>query len=230
MLFAAGSTLFTVGAAAATWPEWASASLNDQFILSRIFVVGAIFFTAAASLQWLEVLNGDVALALGHEAKPHWRWFGWRPRNLGYLACTIQLIGTVMFNFNTVDATFTGLDARQEALWIWAPNMAGCVCFLVASYLAYAEVSQGFSSFEVHNLSWWIAVVNLLGSVAFQLSALYSFGFPAPAWRRFTLVGELLYSSRWSVLFAGILLDDSRDLRRGTSAGRGRVCNPSAVT
>ena len=62
MLFAAGSTLFTVGAAAATWPEWASASLNDQFILSRIFVVGAIFFTAAASLQWLEVLNGDGAL------------------------------------------------------------------------------------------------------------------------------------------------------------------------
>jgi len=200
LLFAAGSALFTVGAAAATWPDWGPASLNDPFIQGRIFVIGAIFFTAAAALQWLEVLNGDVALALGREAKPLWRWLGWCPRNLGYLACTIQLIGTVMFNFNTVDATLTGLDARQEALWIWAPNMAGCVCFLVASYLAFAEVSQGYSSFAVHNLSWWIAVVNLLGSVAFQLSALYSFGFPAPAgdaslwWASFyTAVGGLCF-------------------------------------
>lgn len=200
ILFAAGSALFTVGGVASTWPEWGPASLSDQSILSRIFVVGALFFTSAAWLQWLEVLNGDVALALGRAARPQWRWFGWCPRNLGFFACTIQFIGTVMFNFNTLDATFRGLDARQEALWIWAPNMAGCVCFLVASYLAYAEVSQGFSSFAIHNLSWWIAVVNLLGSVAFQVSALYSFSFPAPAsdaslsWANFyTAVGGLCF-------------------------------------
>jgi hypothetical protein len=30
-------------------------------------------------------------------------------------------------------------------------------------------------------VSWWIAVVNLLGSVAFQISALYSFAGPEPA-------------------------------------------------
>jgi hypothetical protein len=54
------------------------------------------------------------------------------------------------------------------------------VCFLVASYLAYAEVSQGAASFAPRSVSWWITVVNLLGSVAFQISALYSIVGPEP--------------------------------------------------
>ena len=200
LLFAAGSALFTAGAAVAAWPEWAPALLSDPSTQGRIFIIGAVLFTAAAALQWLEVVNGDVALALGSEAKSPWRWLGWCPRNLGYLACAVQLLGTVMFNFNTIDATLAGLDARQEMLWVWAPNMAGCLCFLDASYLAFAEVSQSYFSFAVHNLSWWIAAVNMLGSVAFQVSALYSFGFHTPVsdasiwWANFyTVIGGLCF-------------------------------------
>jgi hypothetical protein len=59
--------------------------------------------------------------------------------------------------------------------------MLGCACFLVASYLAYAEVSHGDSSLAPKSVSWWIAVANLLGSIAFLLSALYSFVGPEPA-------------------------------------------------
>ena len=62
-----------------------------------------------------------------------------------------------------------------------APDMLGCACFLVASYLAYAEVSQGGASLAPRSVSWWVAVVNLLGSVAFQISALYSFASPVPS-------------------------------------------------
>jgi len=181
VLFAIGSALFTLGGVSATWPQAVPASLRDGSVLNRIFVVGAVFFTSAAWLQWLEALNGDVAEALGDGARRRWRWFGWRPRNLGYLASAVQLVGTVMFNFNTLDAMLPGLSWEQEDLLVWTPNMVGCVCFLVASYLAYAEVSQGAASFAPRSVSWWVAVVNLLGSVAFQLSALYSFAGPAPA-------------------------------------------------
>jgi hypothetical protein len=181
VLFAIGSLLFTAGGAGATWPQLAPALLRDATVLNWVFVVGAIFFTSAAGLQWLEALNGDVAEALSNGAQRRWRWLGWRPRNLGYLASTVQLFGTVMFNFNTVDATLTGLSWEGEDLLIWTPNMVGCVCFLIASYIAYAEVSQGAASFAPRSLSWWIAVVNLLGSVAFQISALYSFAGPEPA-------------------------------------------------
>jgi len=143
--------------------------------------VGAVFFTSAAWLQWLEALNGDVSDALGNGAPRSWRWLGWRPRNLGYLASGIQLVGTVMFNFNTLDATLSGLSWEEEDLLVWTPNMLGCVCFLAASTLAYAEVSHGAVSFAPRSLSWWVAVVNLLGSGAFQISAIYSFAGPDPA-------------------------------------------------
>ena len=96
-------------------------------------------------------------------------------------ASLTHLVGTIMFNLNTADAMITGMTWRETDLLVWTPNMVGCVCFLVASYLAYAEVSHGAASFAPRSVSWWIAVVNLLGSVAFQLSALYSFAGPEPA-------------------------------------------------
>ena len=195
LLFFVGSGLFSLGGIASTWPASVSPWLRDESVLSRIFVVGAIFFTLASWLQWLEAVNGDVAQALGNEEQAAWRWFGWCPRNLGYLASAIQLLGAIMFNLNTIDATFTGLGAKQQELWVWTPNMVGCVCFLVASYLAFAEVSQGRASLALRSLSWWIAVVNLLGSVAFQVSALYSFAFPGPA-----SVNALFWSSFYTAL------------------------------
>jgi hypothetical protein len=181
ILFAIGSALFTLGGVGATWPQCVPAPLRDASNLNWIFIVGAVFFTSAAWLQWLEAFNGDVSEALSDGAQRKWRWFGWRPRNLGYLACAVQLVGTVMFNFNTADAMIAGLSWEAEDLLIWTPNMLGCVCFLVASYLAYAEVSQGAASFAPRSVSWWITVVNLLGSVAFQISALYSIVGPEPA-------------------------------------------------
>ncbi|HIF94088.1 MAG TPA: hypothetical protein EYQ60_13370 [Myxococcales bacterium] len=92
-------------------------------------------------------MNGDVATALADGPNP-WKWFGWRPRNLGYLACLVQLAGTtILFNFNTADAMSPGLSWQEQDLLIWTPNMMGSVCFLVASDIAYAEVSHGAGSF-----------------------------------------------------------------------------------
>jgi hypothetical protein len=140
VLFAIGSALFTLGGVASGWPESVSPCLRDGSVLNRIFVVGAIFFTSAAWLQWLEALNGDFAHALVEGPRLRWRWFGWRPRNLGYLASAVQLVGTVMFNFDTLDATHTGISWEGEDLLVWTPNMLGCACFLLGSYLMIPEL------------------------------------------------------------------------------------------
>ena len=194
LLFASGSIHFMIGALAATWPNASPGALRDAGTLGWIFFVGSIFFTGAAWLQWLEALNGDVATALTDGPKP-WKWFGWRPRNLGYLACLVQLAGTILFNFNTADAMIPGLSWQQQDLLIWTPNMIGSICFLVASYLAYAEVSHGAGSFAPRSIGWWISIINLAGSVAFQVSALHSFVGPAPSSH------EMLF---WSTLWTAI--------------------------
>jgi hypothetical protein len=180
ILFFVGSALFTLGGVGVTWPEALPAPLFDASALDRIFVVGAVFFTSAAWLQWLEAINGDVATALDGGAARGWGWCGWLPRNLGSAASAVQLVGTLMFNVDTLGATWTGLSWRAEDVLVWTPDMLGCVCFLVASGLAYAEVSHGAASFAPRSISWWIAVLNLVGSVAFQLSACASFAGPKP--------------------------------------------------
>ncbi len=80
--------------------------------------------------------------------------------------------------------------------------MLGSVCFLVSSYVAFAEVSCGAFSFAPRSISWWIAVINLMGSVAFQVSALYSVATPSPS-----AANDVFAANSWTAAgAAGFLL------------------------
>lgn len=45
------------------------------------------------------------------------------------------------------------------------------MCFLVASWLAYAEVNRGVLPRTDRSVGWAVAALNLLGSIAFGLAA-----------------------------------------------------------
>ena len=54
---------------------------------------------------------------------------------------------------------------------------AGCVrsiAFLIASQLAFAEVCHRWFCLRCRSLEWWIVAINLLGSIAFGVSAVAS--------------------------------------------------------
>jgi hypothetical protein len=176
VLFMFGSALFAIGGAMGTWPEMPGIRLIDKSHIGWIFFVGSLFFTSAGYLQWLEVINGDVAsTGTAGSAPRRWLFYGWRPRNIGYLAVAAQLIGMLFFNLSTADAFITGLDSVDEDILVWTPNMIGSVCFLVASHAAVMEVSHRYWTWQFQNLSWWITVVNMLGSIFFMASAFGSF-------------------------------------------------------
>lgn len=54
---------------------------------------------------------------------------------------------------------------------IWRPDALGSICFLVASALAWFEVCHGWVAWRPGSWSWWITLTNLIGSVAFGVSA-----------------------------------------------------------
>ena len=62
-------------------------------------------------------------------------------------------------------------SAARRTSWCGGPTL-GSICFLVASYLAWAEVCHGIGRLRLRDLSWWIVVLNLLGSVFFGMSAI----------------------------------------------------------
>jgi hypothetical protein len=136
------------------------------------FFVGSIFFTAAAYLQYLQTLNAPHALRPGTDERL--RFWTWEPSRIDWSASAVQLVGTVFFNVTTLAALDTSLDATQAHRLVWVPDMAGSICFLVASGLAWFEVSHSWWSWRTRSISWRIAAVNLAGSVAFGVSAVAS--------------------------------------------------------
>ena len=96
---------------------------------------------------------------------------GWKPRRIDCWAALVQLVGTVFFNISTFAATRPDLTLAQERHLVWAPDVVGSICFLVASWLAYAEVNRGVLPRSDRSVGWSIAALNLLGSVAFGVAA-----------------------------------------------------------
>ncbi len=171
VLFAIGSICFALGAA----PGYAHAVGLDAD--GATFFVGSVFFTAAALLQYLEVVNTRQAPP-GIRSPQRWRLLAWEPGRIDWYASSVQLLGTVFFNVSTL-AALHATGTQQMNRRVWTPDVLGSVCFLVASWLAWSEVCHGPWSWPPQGYSWWIAGVNLAGSIAFGVSALAAHVVPA---------------------------------------------------
>ena len=146
VLFMVGSACFALGAT----PGYASAVGSQADDIT--YFVGSLFFTSAAFLQFRQA-----GTSLD-------RW-----------ACGVQLVGTLFFNVSTGHALITNLSAAEVDKMVWRPDAFGSICFLVASELALIAVGHRWVSWRPRLLSWWIAMLNLAGSVAFGVAAVASY-------------------------------------------------------
>jgi hypothetical protein len=189
-LFITGSSLFGLGAV----PQYAEAVGLRASALT--FFIGSLFFTAAAFLQYREAVD---ALPARHQAPRH-RFWVWAPHDLDWLACAVQFAGTLWFNWSTANGLRDNLGAATADQRVWRPDAFGSIAFLVASGLTCVAVRRQLVEGQPMPREWWIGVVNLLGSVAFGVSAVAAFIVPASgdAWNAElsnlgTLVGALCF-------------------------------------
>ena len=99
------------------------------------------------------------------------RFFVFQPRRIDWWATVVQLAGTVFFNISTGVTLSSDLSAQAAHQHVWRPDAVGSVCFLVASALAWFEACHGWAAWLPRSWSWWITLLNLVGSVAFGVSA-----------------------------------------------------------
>ena len=136
------------------------------------FFVGSLFFTTAAYVQYREVITAPTDVAAEVERPPGLRHLAdWAPHRIDWWSSTVQLVGTISFNITTFAATRADLSLLQERRWIWVPDIVGSICFLVASGLAWVEAVEDESGIRGRSIGWRISVVNVVGSIAFGLSA-----------------------------------------------------------
>jgi hypothetical protein len=169
VLFAVGSALFVLGAfpsyAVAVGVRWDAAT----------FFLGSLFFTSAAFLTYREAV--DAAPAAENPSRR--RVFVFQPRLIAWWASAVQLAGTLYFNVSTGVAMQVDLAVHSADRYVWRPDAIGSICFLVASALAWFEVCHGWVAWRPRSWSWWTTLVNLLGSIAFGVSAVASYVIPA---------------------------------------------------
>ena len=169
VLFAVGSLLFAAGSV----PAYASAVGARWDTVT--FFIGSLFFTSAAFLTYREAVDA----APPAQNPTHRRFFVYQPGRIDWWATAVQLAGTLYFNVSTAVATEADLSAQTAHQHVWRPDAIGSVCFLMASALAWFEVCHGWTAWRPRLWSWWITLLNLLGSVAFGVSAVAAYVNPA---------------------------------------------------
>ncbi len=169
VLFAVGSLIFAVGAlpgyASAVGTRWDAAT----------FFAGSLFFTAAGFLSYREAVDAGPQ----PPGATRRRFFVFQPGRIDWWATAVQLAGTLYFNVSTGNAIRVDLTAQAANQHVWRPDAVGSVCFLVASALAWFEVCHGWAAWRPRSWSWWITLANLIGSVAFGVSAVAGYISPA---------------------------------------------------
>ena len=196
VLFAVGSLLFALGAV----PAYASAVGARWDAVT--FFIGSLFFTSAGFLTYREAVDAGPQRA----GRSRRRFFVFQPRRIDWWATAVQLVGTLYFNVSTGNAVRADLTAKAANQHVWRPDAVGSVCFLVASALAWFEVCHGWAAWRPRSWSWWITLANLIGSVAFGVSAVAGYINPD--------TGQLLNAERSNLgtfvgavcFFAGALL------------------------
>lgn len=171
VLFAVGATLFALGSLP-PYMKWAGLYTD-----SMTYFVGSTFFTSAAFLQYIETVNSQKTFGSA-KLEEKLRLFTWEPRRIDWTSSVVQLIGTIFFNLSTFYAINIYMSIQQINHQVWVPDVYGSICFLIASGLVWIEVGHGLFSFNRRNISWQIAVLNLIGSVAFGISAVSAFIIP----------------------------------------------------
>ena len=156
-MFGFGALLFALGAA----PGYAEAV--GVTADNATYFIGSIFFTAGGVTQW-------AARELGAWRRPG-EWEDW-------WAAGIQAIGTFFFNISTGSALIEGLSAAQEQRLVWRPDAFGSICFLIASALALVATTKADRLWDPQSRTWWPAWLNMIGSIAFGISALGAYVVP----------------------------------------------------
>jgi hypothetical protein len=216
VLFMIGSTCFALGSMPLYFDN------IDPAVVAWTFFVGSIFFTTASYLQYHEASSAPTGPDDDAELPPRLRRIlSWAPHRIDWWACAVQLVGTLFFNLTTFAGTRADLDFTHEKRLVWAPDVIGSICFLVASWLACLEIWDDPA--ERRSIGWWIAWLNMVGSIAF--------GFAAVAARYVDTSGEVANIAVVNLgtfvgavcFFAGALLLPVESARESSAAAVGEA-------
>jgi|GEM_PF-492754 len=188
IIFTLGSVLLAVGALGPFTPERIIHTVTFSFF-------GSTCFTIANYLSLLEIFNADRRIpreverleprvaaarsandAANRTIEPvKFRWWVWMPYELAFVATFTMFVGGLLFKLCYIFGVLKWLSWVEVDILINMPGLIGSLCFLVASYLYIVEVVHRPWGIQLQSIAWWSAFTCLLGSVCYNISAIYGF-------------------------------------------------------
>lgn len=181
IIFTVGSALFTLGAVASLFPALFGGEEAGVITAEVSYWSGALLFTVSIYMQVLEGLNSSDYIGTGPGRRSRsrgFRLFGWQPRRLEFVAPFLLLIGSLLFNVETTLALAESLGWAALPLLVGITSLTGSVLFLLPSYLQMVEVCHRYLCYRPREISWWVTVFFILGSVGFVVGSVSGFQLP----------------------------------------------------
>ena len=172
-LFMIGATGFALGSVSAY-----AAAVGAAADAATLFVA-SLFFTAASFGQLVQSQSPSMAANgsdLGDERRLV-RLLAWLPHDRAWLAAAIQFPGTLFFNATTYLATSTAVTSDQYDKVVWRPDLYGSILFIVSNVFAILALGK-LLTWRPRAGTWWIAWLNMIGSIAFMASAVGAYVLP----------------------------------------------------
>ncbi|MEU9731692.1 hypothetical protein [Streptomyces sp. NPDC048002] len=173
--FIMGGALFAAGAAVAQFGS------GDALTSASIYFAGGLFFNTGGYVSLLQVVNAPRHRPGGEGTlvTQGWRWWSYEPGRVDWLSAFVLFAGTLVFAVDLLDSFLHGLSVQQVNRLVWAPDVIGCLLFLISGHLGFVEICHGRPRLLWRSLGWWIVAVNQLGSVLFMVSAIAAYTRPA---------------------------------------------------
>ena len=93
---------------------------------------------------------------------------------IGWLSAATQFAGTILFNIST-GAALWAHAVKPERRLVWAPDATGSLAFLISGVLGVVAVTAVVGIIELKSRDWQSEWINMIGCVAFAVSALGAF-------------------------------------------------------
>ncbi len=212
-IYTAGSFLFVVGASAAFVPEPYLTEQAAYALSCAAYLVGAALFTRGIYLEFAQVINGK---RLGS-----WSFWGWYPYLLNWRGLLILLIGSLLFNLETIAAFFTELGVVGKDLLVALPSLLGGLCFTISSFLLTLDKLGSYWVWPPNGVGWWVSKSALIGSILFLFGASFGFEIPGMSGPGDSIVCQICYLIG-SILFLGngisLLIETQQELEKMDSS------------
>lgn len=91
-----------------------------------------------------------------------------------WFSAATQFVGTLLFNVSTGAAVWAHA-VTAERRYVWVPDATGSTAFLVSGIAGMVAVSAMAGLLDLRSRDWLAGAVNLIGCVAFAVSAVAAF-------------------------------------------------------